>query len=374
MSRSDPLDHAAIRPDGADLPARLALAGVGLALCALCAAQGLPGNAAVAATPEHRSAPGQAPHGLESRAVAPRAEAPRLVRTVADASAAPPAGVAPDPSDPFAPLRHVGLGAPIAPLADFDDLPFRGTVRTSEAAASAPATASPERAEAKSGAFVVMIDPGHGGTDPGSIAPNGLTEKALTADIAARARRFLSEIEGIEVRLTREGDVGLSRQDRVDRIRAAGADLVVSLHFNHLPQTDVTLVESYYAAAENIEESRRIRAEAEGDALVRTTAPDLSFTEGSARLASLVQRRVFGEVAHGNADATDAGVKRETLFVLTRSFVAGALVELTCISNPGEAERLESEDYRDRLAAALADAVRDYRASLAERPLGALDT
>lgn len=177
------------------------------------------------------------------------------------------------------------------------------------------------------------------------------------------------------MRLTREGDAGLSRRGRVDRIRASGADLVVSLHFNHLPQTHVTLVESFYASAENIEESRAIRrAATDGGEFVHLGAPDRSFTDGSARLATLVQRRVYGEVAHENPKATDAGVKRDTLFVLTRSLVAGALVELTCLSNPAEAERLEGDDYRDGLAAAIADAVRDYRSSLESRPLGSLDT
>ena len=214
---------------------------------------------------------------------------------------------------------------------------------------------------------------------PGSRAPNGLLEKDLTADIAARARRFLSELGGIEVLLTREGDTGLSRAARVARVRAAGADLVVSLHFNHLPQTDVTLVESFYAGAENVAESRALRrsaAAAGGDGVVPAASagdPDLSFTEGSERLAGLVQRNVHAEVAHHEPDAIDAGIKRDTLFVLTRSEVPGTLVELTCISNPAEAERLESDAYKDRLAAALADAVRDYRASLETRPLGSTD-
>ena len=59
--------------------------------------------------------------------------------------------------------------------------------------------------------------------------------------------------------------------------------------------------------------------------------------------------------------------------MLTRSFLPGALVEMTAISNPREAERLTQESYRNELAAALADAIRDYRASLEEHPLDALD-
>lgn len=237
---------------------------------------------------------------------------------------------------------------------------------------SAPAAEAPD-AIGDVDDFVVMLDPGHGGSDPGAEATNGLLEKELTRDIAERTQRFLSEVPGVRVVLTRDGDEGLSRQRRVDRIRDSGADLVLSLHFNHLPQQDVALVESYYAGPENIAESLAVQHDQGLISVSAMSAVDTTFTEGSARLARYVQRRVFGEVSHANPSATDAGVKRDTLFVLTRSFVPGALVELSCVSNPGEAERLASPLYRARLAAALADAVRDYRRSVAERPLGDID-
>jgi len=242
--------------------------------------------------------------------------------------------------------------------------------------ASAPPPAVPAAAGQDEKPFVVMIDPGHGGSDQGATAFNGLLEKDLTRDIAERVRLYLSEIDGITVLMTREGDEGLSRRLRVARVRDSGADLVLSLHFNHLPQQEVTLVESFYAGAENIAESlvaQRAASAAPVGPVTSAHEIDTAFTEGSARLARLVQDRVYGEVARGNSAALDAGVKRETLFVLTRSFVPGALVELTCLSNPAEAEKLASEDYRTALAAALADAVRDYRRSVRQRPPGELD-
>lgn len=219
--------------------------------------------------------------------------------------------------------------------------------------------------------FVVMIDPGHGGTDQGSTAYNGLLEKELTLDIAQRVKRFLGEEENLEVLMTRDSDYGLSRQNRVNRIQQSGAELVVSLHFNHLPQTDITLVESFYAGRQNILESRALQRQAGATLPVADEELDLSFTEGSARFAGMVQRGVHAQVQSGQADAIDAGAKAETLFVLTRSFVPGALVELTCISNPAEAERLTTEAYRNELAASIADAVRQYRDSVGEHPLGA---
>ena len=221
--------------------------------------------------------------------------------------------------------------------------------------------------------FVVAIDPGHGGSDPGAEGPNGLLEKDLTLDIARRVRLFLSELDDVEVVLTRERDHGLSRASRVARVKASGADLFVSLHFNHLPQSEITLVESFYAGPENIAESRALQRAREAAGHVhRTTGEsrtDLAFTRGSARFARFVQRRVFDEVGRGNERALDAGVKTDTLFVLTRSFTSGALVELTCLSNVDEAHRLTDETYRDSLAAGIADAIREYRASLERQPI-----
>lgn len=216
----------------------------------------------------------------------------------------------------------------------------------------------------KNDKFVIMIDPGHGGTDPGSIGHNGLLEKALTLDIAKRTQLFLSEMDNISVVLTRDGDKGMSRKSRVNKVKRSNADMVVSLHLNHLPQTDINLVETFYAAPHNIRESiEKQRSEAFGNGMVKTTDTrnhDLSFTKGSAQLANLMQKRVFDEVAHNNPATDNAGVKQDTLYILTRSFTPGVLIEMSCLSNEREAERLADPAYRDTLAAALADGIRDY--------------
>lgn len=215
--------------------------------------------------------------------------------------------------------------------------------------------------------FLVMIDPGHGGSDQGAKGQNGLLEKDLTLDIANRVQLFLTEVANIDVRLTRHHDYGLSRQARVDAIRRSNADLVISLHFNHLPQTDVNLVETYYAGPENIAQSLSVQSAAMRRELQRTNGVpslDLSFTQHSERLAKALQQRIFNEVNFSDQTAQNAGVKEETLFVLTRSFTPGVLLEISCLSHPDEADRLESEDYRNRLAAALVDGIRDYHDSL----------
>ena len=216
----------------------------------------------------------------------------------------------------------------------------------------------------KNDKFVIMIDPGHGGTDPGSIGHNGLQEKALTLEIAKRTQLFLSEIDNISVVLTRDDDTGMSRKNRVNKVKSSNADMVVSLHLNHLPQTEINLVETFYAAPHNIQESiEKQQADKSTENMIKTVAihnTDLSFTKGSRLLANLMQKRVYDEVANNNPDTDNAGVKQDTLYILTRSFTPGVLIEMSCLSNIQEAERLEDPAYRDKLAAALADGIRDY--------------
>jgi len=209
--------------------------------------------------------------------------------------------------------------------------------------------------------FVIMLDPGHGGSDPGSIGHNGLQEKVLTLDIAKRAERILEKQHNINVLLTRDSDKGMSRKSRVQRVKNSNADMIVSLHLNHLPQTDVNLVETFYAAPHNIQESiEKQQAARKGFLKTNAQRPDFSFTNGSKTLASLMQKNVYEEVIQTNPDTDNAGVKQDTLYILTRSFTPGVLIELSCLSNIQEAERLSEPAYRQRLAEALARGVREY--------------
>lgn len=222
--------------------------------------------------------------------------------------------------------------------------------------------------EKNSGRFVVLIDPGHGGSDPGSIGHNGLLEKGLTLDIAQRVRLFLTEFEDVEVQLTRNHDHGLSRMTRVAAIERSGADVVISLHFNQLPQSDVNLVESFYAGS-----NRTGQQPTNGSVNGATRVHDTQFNEqlehslaiNSKRLAQALQQHVVAEVGFDNDKVVDAGVKQRGLFVLSESPTPTVLMEISCLSYAPEAQRLKSEAYRDRLAAALVDGIRSYRDALA---------
>ena len=266
----------------------------------------------------------------------------------------------------------------------FDHIKLKKTAAKQTSLSPVPSIAEKNDADAETATFTVLIDPGHGGWDPGSVAHNGLQEKDLTLDIARRVELFLSEVPDINVILTRTEDVSLRRKARVQKIKNAATDLVVSLHFNHLPQPNVNLVESFYASPEDIIESQKLRERPQASTSnfyqVNTREPaiynsaDLSFTRGSKRLANMLHKRVYDEVSMGNKTVIDAGVKNDMLYVLTQSLTPGVLMELTAISNIKEAERLTDENYRNRLAAALVDGIRNYRESLHKNPLNGTGT
>ncbi len=266
----------------------------------------------------------------------------------------------------------------------FDHIKLQDATIKPTSLSPVPSIAENSDTNADSATFTVLIDPGHGGRDPGSIAHNGLQEKHLTLDIARRVELFLSEVPDINVILTRTEDVSLRRKARVEKIKSAATDLVVSLHFNHLPVPNVNLVESFYASPKDIIESQKLREPPQAstsnfyqvvihEPATYNTA-DLSFTRGSKRLANILHKRVYDEVSLDNEKVVDAGVKTDMLYVLTRSFTPGVLMELTAISNIEEAERLTDENYRNRLAAALVDGIRNYRDSLRTNPLNGTGT
>lgn len=215
--------------------------------------------------------------------------------------------------------------------------------------------------------IVVVIDAGHGGVDPGTIGEQGLLEKDLTLDMARRLQTLATLHSDIEIVLSRDDSDGLSRAERVASVKAVEADLLISLHFNSLPEGDITLVETYYTdarlAARFVSTSNK---QAPPAAVLPADTPTLSakkptnISHVSRNLARHLQAGVFSAVQNRNPLAIDAGVKQEGLFLLAQSGIPGALVELTCLSNEQEEDRLRTEPYRNELAHALMNAVRKF--------------
>jgi len=219
--------------------------------------------------------------------------------------------------------------------------------------------------------LVIVIDPGHGGSDVGTTGPGGAYEKKITLDIAKRVQIMASLHEDIKVVLSRSMDGGMSRAGRIKAIQSEKPDFLLSLHLNNIPQKELVLVETYYSSTESSDKSAPLKhshdhshdsfmkvSDTDGTSSPRTAAEQKKQVEWSRRFATEIQSKVFAAVQSRNPRAIDAGVKDDEFYVLTRTGIPGALVEMTCLSNSDEEKRLGTESYRNELAVSLMAAIR----------------
>lgn len=237
----------------------------------------------------------------------------------------------------------------------------------SVAQAVAPANMNDENRQA--GHFLVMIDPGHGGYDPGTQSSAGALEKDLALQIATRLKAAL-ETRGIRAELTRSTDVFISLAERTRIANSAGADLFVSIHLNSSPNTDTTGIEVYYlnntTDRATIRLARMENAGADGygapnDSNLNYILTDLRQNYKAIEAASLARMIDAETVADLDAglglNVNALGAKMGPFYVLVGAHMPAVLVECGFMSNAAEAARLESPQYQDVLAGAIATAV-----------------
>jgi len=221
----------------------------------------------------------------------------------------------------------------------------------------------------------VVLDPGHGGADPGASAASGLAEKEVTLDVARRLRALLEDAR-YKVAMTREGDRGLVLRDRATFANAERGDLFVSIHVNSIPRKDARAVETYFLGAADgpqIEEVASLENRESGYALsdFRRLLEGVYAgvrQEESRRLAGEVQTSLFAGLHEANRELLDRGVKSAPLAVLIGTEMPGILVEVSCVSNEEEARLLARADYRQRIAASIFQGLRSYMDSREPAP------
>jgi N-acetylmuramoyl-L-alanine amidase len=214
----------------------------------------------------------------------------------------------------------------------------------------------------------VVLDPGHGGSDPGAIGHGRLYEKDVTLRLAKALRPKL-EAKGFRVVMTREDDRALGLEERTAIAEAARGDLFVSLHANAARRASAHGIETYYPDANHERHTLRVAARENGvsheelNALQRTLAK-LRVSEvspHSKQLAERVQHELVSGLPERYRPVTDLGVKKGPFFVLFLSNMASVLVESGFVSHPREAKRLRDGRYLDALAAGIATALADHR-------------
>jgi N-acetylmuramoyl-L-alanine amidase len=251
-------------------------------------------------------------------------------------------------------------------------VPRPGTAPRAGAIVAAPDSAlpAPQRIDPALFQLVVrkvVLDPGHGGTDPGAVTPTGLEEKALTLDIANRLRALLKDAP-ISVVMTRADDRTVSLERRVEIANAENADLFLSIHINSMPLPDNVGVETFYLGNSRDPETA-LFARAENAGSGYSLADFKTLLEGvyagvrqeeSRRFAATMQAGLFRELESVNARLRDRGVKTAPLVVLVGTRMPAILAEVSCVSNADEARRLATSDYRSEVARALFAGIRAY--------------
>jgi N-acetylmuramoyl-L-alanine amidase len=201
---------------------------------------------------------------------------------------------------------------------------------------------------------VVVLDPGHGGKDSGAMC-GGIMEKDLTLDIARRVDRLLDS-EGVATLMTRVGDSYVSLADRAAFGNRAKESIFISIHFNEDNQPVATGVETYYAAHQINSGSTF------ASWLPFFSRPPSNSQPESQSLASFIQEALVARTR-----SVDRGTQAKQFFVIANVTSPAVLIEAGFITNKDELSKLVSEDYRDQLAAAVADGVLRYRDALSQR-------
>jgi N-acetylmuramoyl-L-alanine amidase len=216
----------------------------------------------------------------------------------------------------------------------------------------------------------IVIDPGHGGHDPGAQSGR-LSEAQVTLDVALRLEKILSA-RNLDVVLTRRTDVYIPLEERTVIANREEADLFLSIHVNASENSSARGVETYFlnfasnpeaeavAARENSASGRSMHSLPE---IVKAIALNNKLDE-SRDLAALVQRAMIRRLRTENKNVRDLGVKQAPFVVLIGAAMPSVLAEISFLTNRSEGAFLRTGAYRQRIAEALADAVMQYQRSL----------
>ncbi len=217
----------------------------------------------------------------------------------------------------------------------------------------------------------IVIDPGHGGHDPGAQAFR-VTDSELVLDIALRLEKLLLKQNGLEVVMTRRTDEFIPREERTAIANRESADLFLSIHANASENTKARGIETYYlnfalnaeaeavAARENSASERTIHNLPE---ILKAIALNDKIDE-SKDFADQVQRAMIRRLKAQNPNVKSLGVKRAPFVVLIGAGMPSVLAEISFVTNKQEAGLLRTGAYRQRIAEALFDAVMQYQQSL----------
>ena len=217
----------------------------------------------------------------------------------------------------------------------------------------------------------VVIDPGHGGHDTGTIGPTGFMEKELVLDVAHRLGALITQRLGSEVVYTRSDDTFIPLEERTNIANDKKADLFLSIHANSSQLPHIAGSETFYLNFTTSEEALEVAARE--NATSQTSIHDLQTlvqrialnekVQESRELANILQRAMYSGLPR-NRSFKNRGIKKAPFVVLIGAQMPSVLAEIAFLSNPKDESLLKKPDYRQKVAEALFRGVSQYADAL----------
>ena len=278
--------------------------------------------------------------------------------------------VVPTPVVPTAPKAKNAQAGPVAAKAVTTvEKPLEGVQPQKSVEAKTPVKARVEPSQREARTVTIVIDPGHGGKDPGAVGKGGLMEKDVTLKISRMLRDRLGKAaSGTKVIMTRDTDVFIPLEERTAIANSRNADLFVSVHINSSPRRAASGVETYILSISKDESARRLAARE--NATSRKAVSDLEFIlsdlmktakrNDSVQFASVVHERLVAKLMGNYTGIRSNGVKGAPFYVLVGTRMPSILVEVSFISNPMEEKRMKSEKYLHDVVEGISTGILNY--------------
>ncbi|MCX8034269.1 MAG: N-acetylmuramoyl-L-alanine amidase [Thermodesulfovibrio sp.] len=217
----------------------------------------------------------------------------------------------------------------------------------------------------------IVIDPGHGGKDPGAIGPNGLMEKDVVLDVALKVKELMKDSPNYEIILTRDKDVYIPLNERTEIANRVNAELFISIHANASPNSYARGIETYILNWTDDEESIRVAArenaisvkkmkELKGElGMMLASLEREAKRDDSVKLAGYIHNSMISNLK-SSFSRHDNGVKQALFYVLVGAQMPSCLLEISYISNSEEEKFLSDDLYRLKIAMSIIDGIENY--------------
>lgn len=218
----------------------------------------------------------------------------------------------------------------------------------------------------------IVVDPGHGGHDPGAVGPNGIQEKDVVLAVGLKLKDLIKEGLGLDVVMTRSSDVFIPLEERTAIANKVNADLFLSVHANAATNRSAAGIETYYLNLAKTDKVAQLAAKENGTSLEKVSVLQAILFDlmanyklnDSAHLADEVQKSLHKKIRLRYSDVKNLGVKQGPFYVLVGATMPSILVETAFLSNALEESRLKDPAYLEMTAEGILEGVRSYIASL----------